>query len=123
TGTALAWELFRLLLVDLVISEVALPQVDGIEFTRQIRTLPLFQNVPILLLSDALDEETMAQGWKAGASEWLERPVSDSQLLSLTAEMLAGRTGFDDVVPMWRPVRRGQHPSAFAGLSAKRKVG
>lgn len=123
TSSAIAWELFRLLLVDLVISEVALPQLDGIEFTRQVRTLPLFQNVPILLLSDALDRDTIEQGWMAGASGWLERPFGDDQLLSLAAEMLAGRTGFAEVVPVWRPLRKERPAGARTDFSVKRSVG
>lgn len=74
--------------VDLVITDVNMPRMDGIEFTRQARLLPRFQRTPILLLTTESDPTIKAKGRAAGATGWLVKPFQHDQLLAVVAKVL-----------------------------------
>ena len=74
--------------VDLVITDVNMPRMDGIEFTRQARMLPKFQKTPILLLTTESDPDIKARGRAAGATGWLVKPFQREQLLAVVARVL-----------------------------------
>lgn len=74
--------------VDLVITDVNMPRMDGIEFTRQARLLPRFQKTPILLLTTESDPTIKAKGRAAGATGWLVKPFQHDQLLAVVAKVL-----------------------------------
>lgn len=75
--------------VDLVITDVNMPRMDGIEFTRQARLLPLFTKTPILLLTTESDPAIKARGRAAGATGWIVKPFKQDQLLAVVAKVLA----------------------------------
>jgi two-component system chemotaxis response regulator CheY len=74
--------------VDLVITDVNMPRMDGIEFTRQARTLPKFEKTPILLLTTESDPDIKARGRAAGATGWIVKPFKQEQLLAVVAKVL-----------------------------------
>jgi len=74
--------------VDLVITDVHMPNMDGIELTRQLRTLPSFGKKPILLLTTESDPAKKAEGRAAGATGWIVKPFSQDQLLAIVAKLL-----------------------------------
>jgi len=74
--------------VDLVITDVNMPNMNGIELTRQIRLLPAYRSVPVLLLTTESDPEKKNQGRAAGATGWLTKPFQPDQLLSVINRVL-----------------------------------
>jgi len=76
---------------DIVISDINMPNMDGIELTRQLRALPSFARTPIILLTTESDAEKKAQGRAAGATGWIVKPFSQDQLLAIVAKVLAAR--------------------------------
>ena len=73
---------------DVIVLDVALPDVDGITLCRRLRALPAMAEVPIVLLtgdSSATDDE----GRAAGANAFVRKPFSPLELLE-TIEQLAG---------------------------------
>lgn len=74
--------------VDLVITDVNMPRMDGIEFTRRARMLPNFQRTPILLLTTESDPGKKTLGRAAGATGWLVKPFQREQLLAVVAKVL-----------------------------------
>jgi two-component system, chemotaxis family, chemotaxis protein CheY len=83
-----ALEVLKLRHVDLIITDVNMPRMDGIEFTRQARSLPAFQRTPILLLTTESDPEMKAKGRAAGATGWIVKPFRQDQLLAVIAKVL-----------------------------------
>jgi two-component system chemotaxis response regulator CheY len=83
-----ALEVLKLRHVDLIITDVNMPRMDGIEFTRQARGLPAFQRTPILLLTTESDPEIKAKGRAAGATGWIVKPFRQDQLLAVIAKVL-----------------------------------
>lgn len=75
--------------VDLIISDVNMPRMDGIEFTRQARLLPNFARTPILLLTTESDPNVKARARAAGATGWIVKPFRQDQLLAAVGKVLA----------------------------------
>jgi len=74
--------------VDLVITDVNMPNMGGIELTRQLRALPTFRKTPVLLLTTESDPAKKAEGRAAGATGWIVKPFSQEQLLAVVAKLL-----------------------------------
>jgi len=66
--------------VDLVITDLNMPRLDGLALTRRIRNDTPAGRVPVVLLTTEGDAETRRQGIEAGASEYLVKPVSREEL-------------------------------------------
>lgn len=67
---------------DLFIMDVMMPEIDGIELCRRIRSRPDTASTPIILLSARSDAETIEQGLQAGANEFLTKPVFQHALVN-----------------------------------------
>jgi two-component system chemotaxis response regulator CheY len=68
---------------DLVITDLNMPVMDGIEFTRSCRARPSAQNTPIIVLTTENGTDIKADGRRAGASAWVVKPFEPATLLSL----------------------------------------
>ncbi|MEM9159444.1 MAG: response regulator, partial [Verrucomicrobiota bacterium] len=73
---------------DLVIVDVNMPRMNGLEFTRQLRSNPQFRRVPILLLTTETDPQKKNEGRAAGASGWITKPFQKEQLVSIVKKVL-----------------------------------
>ncbi len=74
--------------VDLVLSDINMPNMDGITLTRQLRGLPQFKSTPIILLTTESDPAKKADGKAAGATGWIVKPFQQEQLLAVVAKVL-----------------------------------
>lgn len=74
--------------VDLVITDLNMPNIDGIELIRQLRGLPAFRYVPIVMLTTESQDERKQQGRAAGASGWIVKPFKSEQLVAVTKRFL-----------------------------------
>jgi two-component system chemotaxis response regulator CheY len=83
-----ALELLKGCSVDLVISDINMPNLNGIELTRKLRALPQFAKTPILLLTTESDPEKKAEGKSAGATGWIVKPFKQDQLLAVVSKVL-----------------------------------
>ena len=73
--------------VDLIFSDINMPNMNGIELTRQLRALPSFQKTPIILLTTESDPGKKAEGRSAGATGWIVKPFSQEHLLAVVAKL------------------------------------
>jgi two-component system, chemotaxis family, chemotaxis protein CheY len=83
-----ALDLLRTRAVDLVITDINMPNVNGIELTRRLRQMPAFSRVPIILLTTESDPEKKNEGRAAGATGWIVKPFRQDQLLAIVAKVL-----------------------------------
>ncbi len=86
-----AFELAKGKVVDVVITDVNMPNMDGITLVAQLRTLPNYRLVPLLLLTSESSPERKAQGKQAGATGWMVKPFNPDQLLATLARVLGPR--------------------------------
>jgi two-component system chemotaxis response regulator CheY len=84
-----ALEQLRLRNVDLVISDVNMPRMNGIELTGHLRALDRHRTTPILLLTTESDPAIKAKGRLAGATGWLVKPFQQDQLMSVVAKVFS----------------------------------
>jgi two-component system chemotaxis response regulator CheY len=81
----------RALTPDLVITDVNMPDMDGITLTREIRALPEFRFTPILVLTTESDDAVKRSGRAAGATGWIVKPFDPEQLRAVVARVLRAR--------------------------------
>jgi two-component system chemotaxis response regulator CheY len=74
--------------VDAIITDLNMPNMDGIELTRQLRALPAFARTPIILLTTESDPAKKMAGRTAGATGWIVKPFNQEQLLAIVAKVL-----------------------------------
>lgn len=67
---------------DLVISDVNMPNMNGIELCQELRKLPPFEFTPILMLTTESSGDMKMRGKAAGATGWLVKPFNPDKLLA-----------------------------------------
>jgi two-component system chemotaxis response regulator CheY len=74
---------------DLVITDVNMPNMDGITLVRELRGKPNYKFVPLLVLTTEATSERKTQGKEAGATGWLVKPFNPERLLATVAKVLS----------------------------------
>jgi len=74
--------------VDLVLLDVSMPGVDGLEVCRTIRTLEQFHSLPIIMLTSRDRPFDKIQGRVAGATEYLTKPFEADRLREVVAKLV-----------------------------------
>jgi two-component system chemotaxis response regulator CheY len=78
--------------VDLVLTDVNMPRMDGITLVAQLRTLPSYHLTPLLLLTTESSPDRKRQGKQAGATGWMVKPFNPEQLLATLERVLGSQT-------------------------------
>ena len=73
---------------DLVMTDINMPRMDGLEFVRRVRTDLQRRELPIIIISTRGSEEQVAKGLAMGASGYLSKPISLTQLRELVSSLL-----------------------------------
>ncbi len=73
---------------DLVVTDVNMPNMDGITLIKELRNLPEFKFTPILMLTTESAAEKKQEGKAAGATGWIVKPFDPEQLLSTIKKVL-----------------------------------
>ena len=84
-----ALELASHTLANLVLLDLRMPRMDGIEACRRIRELPRYGNVPIAIQTVFDDDAHKRRAMRAGASAFLSKPISRDQLLLAVNPLIA----------------------------------
>jgi two-component system chemotaxis response regulator CheY len=74
--------------VHLFLSDINMPKMDGLEFTRQLRAMPQYKFVPIVLLTTESHPEKRQEGKAAGATAWIVKPFQPDQLLAVMKKVM-----------------------------------
>lgn len=74
---------------DLVITDVNMPNMSGIEFAQSLRALPEYRFIPILFLTTESDAVKRQEGKSAGATGWIVKPFNPEQLVNVVAKVLS----------------------------------
>ncbi len=74
--------------VDMLITDLNMPRMDGIELVRQVRGRSEYKFIPIILLTTESQASKKQEGKAAGASGWIVKPFTPEQLLAVVKKVL-----------------------------------
>lgn len=73
--------------LDLIITDVNMPNLDGISFIRKAREIPAFKFTPILVLTTESQGTKMNEGKEAGATGWIVKPFNAEKLIGIVKKV------------------------------------
>lgn len=73
--------------IDLVITDINMPRMDGIELIAALREKPAFQGVPILCLTTERGDGTKDAARSAGATGWIQKPFDPDKLVRVAQKV------------------------------------
>jgi two-component system chemotaxis response regulator CheY len=73
---------------DLVLTDINMPNMDGISLVRELRALDTYKFVPMLVLTTESGSDTKQRGKAAGATGWIVKPFNPEQLLATIARVI-----------------------------------
>ena len=75
--------------VDLILSDINMPAMDGLEFIRQLRARQLATGVPVVMITTESSEEHVRQAIQAGATGYIRKPFTADQVKQRVLSLLA----------------------------------
>ena len=76
---------------DLVLTDLYVPKLDGISLTRELRQLPAYNNIPIVILSVEMNQDKILEGLDAGVTEWFIKPFTPDKLVEKVDQLLTSQ--------------------------------
>ena len=73
---------------DLILSDMMMPRMDGLQLIEQLRKDPRTRSIPVVLISARAGEESLAEGIEIGADEYLIKPFSARELLARVGSLV-----------------------------------
>lgn len=86
---AVGIEVARRINPQLIITDLMMPQVSGLELIQRVRRDPMLQGIPIILLTAKVDDDTRLEGVEQGADAYISKPFRDRELLAEIRNLLA----------------------------------
>ena len=77
--------------IDLVVSDIDMPEMDGFEICRYIKSTLEISHIPVILLTSRTDERNKTLGYKMGADAFIPKPYDTNQMYALIRSQLGGR--------------------------------
>lgn len=75
--------------INLIVSDVNMPNMDGITFVREAKKLPAYKFTPIIMLTTEAGENKKQEGQAAGARAWVVKPFKPEQMLAAVSKLVA----------------------------------
>lgn len=66
--------------INLIVSDMNMPYMDGIEFTKNLKNDPTWSNIPIIMITTEADEEDKKKAFEAGVDDYLVKPANADQI-------------------------------------------
>lgn len=86
-----AWEIALQTIPDLVVSDVMMPHLDGLDLCRLLKDDGRTNHIPVLLLTAKAEIQHRIEGWEQGADEYLAKPFDQRELLARVRNLLDQR--------------------------------
>jgi two-component system, chemotaxis family, chemotaxis protein CheY len=74
--------------INLIISDLNMPNLDGIGFLKAVKQMPNYKFTPVLMLTTESQEEKKREGQAAGARAWMVKPFKPDQLLNAVQKLV-----------------------------------
>jgi len=74
--------------IDLVITDLSMPEMDGMTLLHELRANPQFQNLPVIILTGSAYAQDNTRAKAAGATSFLTKPVDSEELIAMVTRLL-----------------------------------
>ncbi|EME69558.1 response regulator receiver domain-containing protein [Paramagnetospirillum caucaseum] len=74
--------------IHMVVTDLNMPNMDGLSLIKELRKLPAYKGVPIVFLTTESDEGKKAEAKQSGATAWITKPFKQEQLLAIVKKVL-----------------------------------
>jgi two-component system chemotaxis response regulator CheY len=74
--------------IHLIISDVNMPNMDGITFLKEVKASASYKFTPVIMLTTEAGQDKMQEGRAAGAKAWLVKPFQPPQMLDAVAKLV-----------------------------------
>jgi len=86
-----AFEKARMFLPDVIVLDVRMPVMDGLDVCRMLRNVPSTRGIPVLIMTGHGNEQTRAESERSGAVDYLLKPFSPREIISRVQIALSRR--------------------------------
>lgn len=83
--------------VDLVLTDIVMPEMDGYELTRAIRSNPLWDDIPVVMVTTLGDRQARLEAVQAGAIDYIGKPLDEMELRIRVAAVLQAKEKADEI--------------------------
>ena len=83
---------------DLIISDVMMPDMDGFEFARFVRSRPEYRRTPLVMLTALSGQDDRIEAFEIGVSDYLNKPFNETELKARIANLLALKAERDEAI-------------------------
>jgi len=84
-------------IIDVIVTDILMPVMDGIDFCKAVRSEPMYCHIPIILLTAQTDIRSKTQGLEDGADVFIEKPFSPEFLKAQIASIIKNRNQLKEV--------------------------
>ncbi|MDX9962545.1 response regulator [Desulfobacter postgatei] len=74
--------------IDMLLTDLNMPNKNGLELIKWVRSMPKFKFIPIIMLTTESDTEMKQKGKAAGATGWIVKPFKPEQLIAVVKKVL-----------------------------------
>jgi len=74
--------------IHMVVTDLNMPNMDGLALIKELRKLPAYKGVPIVFLTTESDDSKKAEAKQSGATGWITKPFKQEQLLAVVKKVL-----------------------------------
>lgn len=74
--------------IHLIISDVNMPNMDGISFVKALKQIPAYKFTPVIMLTTEAGDDKKREGQAAGAKAWVVKPFQPPQMLTAVSKLI-----------------------------------
>jgi two-component system chemotaxis response regulator CheY len=74
--------------IHLIISDVNMPNMDGISYVKEVKQMPAYKFTPIIMLTTESQDSKKQEGQAAGAKAWVVKPFQPQQMLTAVSKLI-----------------------------------
>lgn len=110
---------------DLVITDLHMPELNGLELLRHMRSDERYRSIPVIILTGSVHDQDQIHAHEAGAIAFLTKPVGSDEVIATVGQLLATRRVEDGSVsepPVAEQDDQRSGALKFLGLRLKKKI-
>jgi signal transduction histidine kinase len=119
TSGAEALKGLRVRVPDLILLDLMMPEMDGLDVCRRLKADPLTQQIPVIFLTASNEMEHLVKGFEAGAVDYVTKPFNPPELLARVRTHLELKHARDTIVRYGQELSRlNEEKNEFMGIAA-----